>query len=66
MKISPVFYRDTSILLGGGCLIGGCWLAWPPLGLIVAGLATLALGVFSQLDAERKQAAQQRKKRWGT
>lgn len=41
-----------SVAVQGMCLIGlglvvyACWLAWPPLAFLVAGVTLIAIGVF--------------------
>ena len=59
MTYLPTILRDLAILLGAGCLIAGCWYAWPPLGLIVLGGALAAFGVLSQMDCDRKRAEEE-------
>ena len=44
--------RDIAAISGLALIGVGCWLAWPPLGLIVPGCLVLAAAVAGHMFAE--------------
>ena len=59
MKYVPNLIRDSLIVCGAVSLIAGAWMAWRPLGLIVAGVI-LAGGSLLWEFHERACEAQRR------
>ena len=45
--------------------MAGFWLAWRPLGLIVAGILLLAVSILWQADAERQRQLENIRKSMG-
>ena len=40
-------------IVGLAALTAGCWLIWPPIGLIVFGFAVLTLGALMENDTPK-------------
>lgn len=65
LKRIPEIIRDVLILGGIGGIVTGCWWIWPPLGLIVAGVVAVALGVLWQEAVKEARQKQEHEKRSG-
>ena len=66
MKLLPVvLIRDAAILAGAGCIIGGCWWVYTPIGVILLGACLATFGILWELDAHRKRAEEERNRRAG-
>ena len=61
----PAILRDLSIVIGVICLVYGGYVAWPPLGYLLAGGGLVAFGVFWEMDSQRKRNEQERNRRLG-
>lgn len=46
--------RDALVFAGLGCILFGCWQAWPPLAWMVGGIAIGGFGVLL-IRAERNK-----------
>lgn len=64
-KRLSTFLRDSLVLAGSICAVVGMWLAWPPLGLVLGGVAMAAFGIFWEMDRQRHHEQERRNRRDG-
>lgn len=57
--------RDCLVAGGFLAIVAGCWCAWPPAGLIMAGFSMATLGIGGHLDMERRRGEEERNRRMG-
>jgi hypothetical protein len=61
----PILLRDALILGGTASFVYGAWLAWHPLGLMLAGVVAASFGLLWQFQEDSRKAEQERNRRLG-